>query len=105
MQLWATVLALCMSWQASGSQVASVGSQIWTASRRTCAPEALITTVQVSECQKQCNMAWDRCYRNCLYNERAPPTCPKDCEKDQDGNCSASLVTDSVPPPICETPD
>ena len=84
MQLWATVLALCMSWQASGSQVASVGSQIWTAGRRTCAPEALITTVQVSECQKQCNMAWDRCYRNCLYNERTLPTCPKDCEKVQD---------------------
>ena len=84
MHLWATAVALCVSWQASGSQVASVGSQIWTAGGITCAPEALITTVQISECRKQCNMAWDRCYRNCLYNERAPPTCPKDCEKDQD---------------------
>ena len=82
MQPWAAALALCLSWHACEGQADSHTPQILAASRNVLV-EGTITKVQVNECQRQCNMTWEQCYRACLTNFRAPKDCPKECEKQQ----------------------
>ena len=82
MKPWAAALALWMGWQPCAGQAGPQTAQILTASRNILA-EVPITKVQVNECQRQCNMAWEQCYRGCLTNFRAPKECPKECERQQ----------------------
>ena len=73
---WAATLALCGVLQESGLYATLAGPRI-------CA-EALIIRTLVNECQKTCNTIWSKCYTGCLYNDRAPKSCPKDCERELD---------------------
>ena len=73
MNPWAAALALWMSWQPCAGQADPHTSRSLAVSENA-RVEVPITKVQVNECQRQCNMAWEQCYRSCLTNFRAPNT-------------------------------